>query len=205
MLNEKSMRFFLFVGVAAVHLLLIFFLAFSMKVESQSPPEYASVMKLTDFVEHIPIPPRPPVVHESEDVPSVEAIAETMIETDTPPEQNVLAAGVFITTTAPAEENYLPMHQVSNPPVFDANAIASDLVYPPIALRSGIEGRVILELFVDRTGTVQRIEILQENPKERGFGEAAVKAFTARKGIPAHANGEPVSARYRYPVTFRIK
>jgi protein TonB len=208
MLNEKRMRFLLFTGVAAVHLLLIFFLAFSMTVAPQSPPEYASVMKLTDFIEHIPLPPRPPVVHESEDIPSVESIAETMIETDTPPEQNVLAAGVFLTTpsgSVTVEENYLPMHQVSHPPQFDANAIASDLVYPPIALRSGIEGRVILELFVDRTGTVQRIEILQENPTDRGFGEAAVKAFTNRKGVPAQANGQPVSARYRYPVTFRIR
>jgi protein TonB len=80
-----------------------------------------------------------------------------------------------------------------------------DLVYPPIALRSGIEGRVILELFVDRTGAVQKIVILQENPLDRGFGEAAVRAFTDRKGVPAYANGEPVSARYRYPVTFKLK
>jgi len=122
-----------------------------------------------------------------------------MVETDVAPEQHVLGAGVFIT------ETYLPMHQVSVPPKFDASAIMKDLVYPPIALRSGIEGRVILELFVDRTGAVQRIVILQENPAERGFGEAAVKAFTGRKGQPAYANGEAVSCRYRYPVTFKLK
>jgi protein TonB len=97
------------------------------------------------------------------------------------------------------------MHQVSTPPQFDPNALLVDLVYPPIALRAGIEGRVILELFVDRSGMVQRIEILQENPTDRGFGEAAVKLFTGRQGIPAIANGQAVAARYRYPVTFRIK
>jgi protein TonB len=97
------------------------------------------------------------------------------------------------------------MHRLSRTPLFDENAIIADLVYPPIAQRSGIEGRVILELFVDRNGMVQRIDILREDPEGRGFGEAAVRAFTGRKGQPAIANGQPVSARYRYPVTFKIK
>jgi protein TonB len=81
----------------------------------------------------------------------------------------------------------------------------SSLVFPPIALRSGIEGRVILELFVDKNGTIQRIMILREEPQDRGFGEAALKAFSGKQGTPAMANGEPVSARYRYPVSFRIR
>jgi len=175
-----------------LHLLVIFFLVFDTERLVQEEPENARVMKLTD-IDELPPPPDP-------EIPQVEEIAETMIETDIPPVQTVVAAGTLIT-----QDNYLPMHQLSSPPQFDANAIASDLVYPPIALRSGIEGRVILELFVDRTGTVQRITILREDPADRGFGDAAVKAFTGRKGKPATANGEPVSARYRYPVTFRIK
>jgi protein TonB len=46
---------------------------------------------------------------------------------------------------------------------------------------------------------------MQENPKDRGFGEAAVKAFTGKRGTPAYADGEPVSTRYRYPLSFKIK
>jgi protein TonB len=197
MLNEKRMRLALVAGVAAFHLLLIFFLAFSMDIAKQPPPEYANLMKLVDITEYIPAPPPQERVQEEA---SVESIAETMIETDTPPDQNVLASGVFLNT-----ENYMPMHRLSRTPLFDEDAIIADLVYPPIAQRSGIEGRVILELFVDRNGMVQRIDILREDPEGRGFGEAAVRAFTGRKGQPAIANGQPVSARYRYPVTFRIK
>ncbi len=199
MLNEKKsqrlIRTLLFAGVAAIHLVLIFFLAFNAAATSQEPPEFASVMKLTDLAEFVPPPPV-----EEEIRPTVESIAETMIETDTPPAQNVLAAGVFL-----EPEVFLPAHQLSTAPQFDVNTLLKDLVYPPIALRSGIEGRVILELFVDRTGLVQRIEILQETPTGRGFGEAAIKLFTGRVGTPATANGEAVSARYRYPVTFRIR
>jgi protein TonB len=51
---------------------------------------------------------------------------------------------------------------------------------------------------------IQQIRILMEDPKDRGFGEAAVKAFTGKRGVPAHAEGIPVSTRYRYPVSFKI-
>ena len=199
MTNEKLLRPLIFIFAAVLHLLVILFFVFDMERSVQEEPENARVMKLTDLDEEPPPPPPEP------EIPQVEAIAETMIETDIPPVQNVVAAGTLITSTAPPQDDYLPMHRLSSPPQFDANAIAADLVYPPIALRSGIEGRVILELFVDRTGTVQRIMILREEPEDRGFGEAAVRAFTGRKGNPAIANDEPVSARYRYPVSFRIK
>jgi len=191
LIDEKNRRLVIYSFAAVLHVLVIVFLAVETDKMYQEGAENARIMKLTD-IDEAPPPPDP-------EIPQVESIAETMIETDVEPVQSVLAAGMFLT------ENYLPMHKLSTPPHFDQNEIAADLIYPPIALRSGIEGRVILELFVDRTGTVQRITILQEAPEERGFGEAAVKAFTGKKGKPAIANGEAVSARYRYPVTFRIK
>jgi len=186
----------LFVVVAVIHVLLLFLIAFNVKSASQEAGENARVMKLTDLAE---APPPP-----DEELPLVEAIAETMIETETVPLQSVVAAGSLKSNDA-SWDDYLPIHKVSEPPRFDEKDITSALVYPPIALRSAIEGRVVLELFVDRNGIVQRIIILREEPKERGFGEAAIKAFTGRRCVPAYANGEPVSARYRYPVSFKIK
>jgi protein TonB len=198
-MNEKILRPVIFIFAAVLHLVALFFIVFETEQQKEDALEHARIMKVTDLDE---LPPPEP-----EQIPQVEAIAETMIETDTPPVQEVVAAGTIITpiTVAEPEEEYLPMHRVSNPPQFDANAIKNEIIYPPIALRSGIEGRVILELFVDRTGTVRDIKILQENPEGRGFGEAAIKVFSGRKGKPALANGEPVSARYRWPVTFTIK
>jgi len=195
-MNEKMLRLTVFIVAAALHLIVLFFLAFNMQRSMQIEDENARIMKLTDIDELPPPPPEP-------DIPQVEEIAETMIETDTPPIQEVVAAGTIIARDD--SEEYLPMHQLTTTPQFDTNDIIASLIYPPIALRSGIEGRVTLELFVDRTGAVQRVIILREDPEGRGFGESAVRAFTGRKGIPATANGEPVSARYRYPVTFRLK
>ena len=198
MLNERRLRFLLFIAVAALHVILLLFIAFNVKSASQEAEENARVMKVTDLAEAPPPPPE-------EEIPQVEAIAETMIETDTPPVQTIVPHGTITTSSVPSWDDYLPIHKVSEPPRFDEREIMATLVYPPIALRSAIEGRVILELFVDRNGTVQRISILQENPKDRGFGEAAIQAFTGKRGVPARANGEPVSARYRYPISFRIK
>lgn len=178
--------------------MLLLFLAFNVKTAVTEAEESARVMKLTDLAE---APPPPPP---EETLPQVEEIAETMIETDTPPAQTVVAAGTLQVQANPWDD-YLPAHQVSQPPQFDTGAITAELTYPPIAQRSGIEGRVILELFIDKNGLVQRITVLSENPQGRGFGEAAVKAFTGRRGKPATANGEAVSCRYRWPVSFTLK
>jgi protein TonB len=97
------------------------------------------------------------------------------------------------------------MHKVSQPPVFSEEDILKSLVYPPIAQRSGLEGMVYLEIFIDSRGLVQRVDILKENPENSGFGEAAAKAFRGRTCTPAFANGAAVAVRYRYPVRFKLK
>jgi len=199
-MNEKLVRLIIIVFTAALHLVIIFFLAFNTQTLTQEISEDARVMKLVDVAELPPPPPPPP---SEENIPQVEEIAEIMIETDFVPVQTVVAAGTLNVTET--QEHYLPMHLVSTHPSFDEASLIADLLYPPIALRSGTGGRVILDLFVDRTGTVQRITILREEPEGWGFGEAAVRVFTGRKGIPATSNGDPVSCRYRYPVVFRVR
>jgi len=207
-LNENRIRLLIFFLVAAIHMVLIFFLSFNLKIDFQTPSENARMMRLTDLSEIEPeLPPPPPPPQEIQ-IPMVESIAETMIETDEVPEQIIVAPGTItapVVNTAPSWDDYLPQYKVSTVPRFNERELLADLVYPPIAQRSGIEGRVILELFVDRNGQVQQITILLEEPQGRGFGEAAVKVFTGRRGVPAYANGEPVSSRYRYPVRFTIK
>jgi protein TonB len=97
------------------------------------------------------------------------------------------------------------MDRVSRAPKFSEKEILSALEYPPLARRSGIEGRVILELFINQAGEIQRIDLLRETPPGRGFGEAAKKAFQGLRCTPAEANGVPVAVRYRYPVRFTIR
>jgi protein TonB len=195
-------RVIIFLGVAGLHVILLLFFAINIEASIAEPEEPIQVMKLTDIQEEKPPPPPPPKEEPILLQTTVEAVAETMIETDIVPEQIVVAVPRRVETE---EIDYLPMHKISVPPAFSEREIRQALVYPPIALRSGVEGTVYLELFVDKDGLVRNITILRENPAGRGFGEAAVKAFQGLKGAPAQANGTAVAVRYRYPVRFSIR
>lgn len=183
--------------VAALHLGAIFFVAFSVETARQAAPETADVMKLVDLQE---APPPPPPETPSQRTVS-EALAENMLETETEPD--LVAAAPY---APPVEsETYVAQSDISVLPRFDEKAIFSRLVYPPIARRSGIEGRVLLELFINRQGLVTRVNVIKEEPPDRGFGEAAVRAFSGAQAEPAYANGQVVAVRYRYPVRFQLR
>lgn len=209
-------RLCVFLSIAGIHAVLLF-VTFTLKSTEAVLESPTRIMKLADFDEEIPeerpkeIPPKeiPP-----EEVPpiyqnTVEAIADVMQETDEVLPDVILSlepipAPVFQEPTQ-EQEDYLPMHKISIPPVFSEQELRQRLTYPVIAQKSGIEGIVYLELFVDKYGDVQRILILKEDPRERGFGEAAVKAFQGFHCTPAQANGVPVAVRYRYPLRFAIR
>ena len=200
--KEKKLKLSLFCIITALHLLVIFFFVVQVNGALDNGFENAKVMKLANFEEEIP-----PALPLEPLPPPVEEIAETIVVTETNPDTNIVAAGTLVTTeTSNASFNdYLPMHKISNPPVLDEKLLTQAIVYPPIALRSGIEGTVYLELFIDYTGKVRRIVVLKENPPDRGFAEAAIKVFEGFKCKPAFANGKPVSCHIRYPLKFAIK
>lgn len=200
-------RFIVFLLVAVLHGVLILFFVINIEAAVKEPELPAMVMKLADIQEEEP-PPPPPPPPEKEPPPLqniVEAVAETMIETEVVPEQIIAAAPIRPERVETEAIDYLPMHKISTLPSFSEREIRQALVYPPIARRSGIEGTVYLELFVDREGLVRNITVLKEDPPDRGFAEAAVKAFQGRRGTPAQTNGMPVAVRYRYPVRFAIR
>jgi protein TonB len=221
-----SYRFIFFLCATALHGILLFAVVLRMDTVKREEEKHAEIMKLVDIEEEIP-PPQPPVPPPSRAPPpqfsvpaaaaeapagntttSTEAIAENMIASDETPG----APAAFPGKASVSDDIYLSAHKLSVAPSFSEEEIRKATVYPPIALRSRIEGTVMLELFVDDRGFVRDIKIIQEKPAGRGFGEAAVKAFTGKRGTPAQAqaaNGRsgnvPVAARYRYPVRFRIR
>ncbi len=76
-------------------------------------------------------------------------------------------------------------------------------VYPPLARRLGKEGRVVLQLFIDRDGTLRQMEVVEGAPY--GFTEAALEAARRSTYIPARRNGVYVSALAILPVRFRLE
>jgi len=206
---DRTRRLLLFFIVAVVHIIIILFLTVNIATTPQTAPETARVMRVTDLAEipqeeeYIPPPPpRPPPPPVTLDVPVVEAIAETMIETDYDPDQIIGTPGSISDNSGPPQAP----PRVSVLPHFDERIMRSVIGYPLMAQRLGIEGQVLLELFVDRDGIVQQVTLLRETPEGRGFGEAAVRGFTGRQGTPAYDSyGNPVSHRFRYPVRFTLR
>ncbi|MDR2109673.1 MAG: TonB family protein [Spirochaetaceae bacterium] len=207
MRKTKPARISVFLFAAGLHGLLILFFAPRIGTAREKPEPVLPVMKLTGIREEPPPPPpekppepaKPPEPRQS----APESAAETMIETeDAPPP---VTADPAPPAPGSGEEEYFPMHRVSTAPVFSEEEITRAVIYPVIARRSVLDGMVYLELFIDKEGWVRNIKILKEEPEGKGFGEAAVRAFSGLRAVPARANGVPVGVRYRYPVRFRIR
>jgi len=195
-------RFLTFAAVAILHVLLILLVAFNIETIIAVPEPVAGVMKLVDVVERIPPPPERPAEPITN---TIETIAETMIETDEAPPPPVIYSEEAPSPSPVEEIVYLQQYMVTALAVLPENEMRRAVVYPFIALRSGIEGTAYLDLFIDQYGNIREITILAENPPGRGFGEAAVNGLKGLKAKPAEVNGTPVAARLRYNYVFKIK
>jgi protein TonB len=210
--NENSLRLNIFLLTVLLHLCLLTFLVFpaAKKLNTDTPPA-AVIIRLIDVNEEPP-PLAPPVYRE---VPpdfsanTVEAVAENILEVDEVPDQIVVQGIIYPYEIVEARGDaieYLSMSKVSNLPELPLDQIRRNIVYPRIAQSAGIEGAVYLELFIDSQGNIRDINILSENPANRGFGDAAVNAFNGIKATkPGEADGRPVAVRYRYPVRFALR
>jgi protein TonB len=80
-----------------------------------------------------------------------------------------------------------------------------DKYYPERAARLEKSGTARLSCKVRANGTLEACSVLSENPKDLGFGEAAMKMVNLFQMKPETRDGEPVSgASVTVPVTFRL-
>jgi periplasmic protein TonB len=76
-------------------------------------------------------------------------------------------------------------------------------VYPPLALRMGMESDVILRIEIDTEGKVIKAEIT--NSGGAGFDEEALKAVKQSRFEPAQKDGKNVPAEFTYIYRFRLQ
>jgi len=208
-----------FAVAALLHIVLIMFVSFRAETTQMLMEPIAGVMRLVDLQEYVPPPPAPEILFNENEINTQDLTAAIIIEidellpTDTAPVYapvNV-PAGSSITAsvhgrTGTEEIIFLPQHRITLLPVLPEAEIRRNIVYPPLAQRSGIEGIVFLELLIDQRGNITEIIVLRENPPGRGFAEAAVNAFYGvRATRPAELNGQAVAVRFRYPINFALR
>jgi TonB family protein len=76
-------------------------------------------------------------------------------------------------------------------------------VYPPLALRMGMESDVTLKIEIDVEGKVTRAEITKSGGP--GFDEEALKAVRQSRFEPAQREGKSVPAEFIYIYRFRLQ
>ena len=76
-------------------------------------------------------------------------------------------------------------------------------VYPLAAKRFNKEGKVVLRLTIDETGSLKNVEVIQD--PGYGFASAAIEAIKKSSFSPAHHDGRPTSARAILPVRFMLQ
>ena len=80
----------------------------------------------------------------------------------------------------------------------------SHIQYPPEAAKNNIQGRVILQFVVDKTGEIGEVKVVRSVDKD--LDKEAVRIVkTLPKFIPGRQNGQAVSVWYTLPVTFKLK
>lgn len=205
--HRKNYRLHLQIGLIAS--LAIFLVAFKVTIESE-PPEIMAIdiqeevvmeeVIQTKQVETPPPPPRPPVPVE---VPNDEVIEDEILNLDA---ELDLDGPLDLPPPPPpsADEEEEIFVVVENPPVLIGGiaSVQRKIVYPEMARKAGIEGRVILQFVVDKNGGIINPRVV------RGIGggcdEAALKAIEGIKFQPGRQRGVPVNVSYSLPVTFSL-
>ena len=105
--------------------------------------------------------------------------------------------------------------------------LAGNIKYPPIAEEMGVQGRVIVQFVVDKTGKISQARCIRGVPapvapanatdaekvvyEKKGEGAYAInqEALRVVESMPAWKpgiqKGQPVNVRYTLPVTFRLQ
>ena len=178
----------LFSLVIVLHIVILICVKFSVTDVVQEDEANAEIFKLVDVQEFVPPPPPPPVIEKKDIVVNQVKASENIQET----EKEVVEI--------PEDIDYVPQHKISVIPEIPTKAILSKIEYPKMAMKQGIEGVVYLELFIDESGNIRRINVLKD--PGYGFADAAIAALDGIRCKPALVNDKPVAVRFRYPVRF---
>ena len=87
-------------------------------------------------------------------------------------------------------------------PIGGIKAIQEKIVYPEIAKRAGVEGKVYILAFVDESGNVTKANVLKGIGA--GCDEAALNAVLKTKFKPGKQRGKPVNVQVSIPVIFKL-
>lgn len=88
-------------------------------------------------------------------------------------------------------------------PIGGIAAIQNKIVYPEIAKRAGVEGKVYILAYVNEQGNVTKAEVIKG--LGAGLDEAALNAVKQTKFKPGMQRGVPVKVQVSIPIVFKLQ
>jgi protein TonB len=186
-------------GISGIALLIVTFLSFPRIVSTVELDEEIQIIieqidiPQTEQFDRPPPPARPsvPVESESEDIADDVTLEEFSLDEfdawDAPPPPPEGPRVKFI----PYDDPPVPLRPIKPK-------------YPEIAQEAGIEGTVVVQVFVDARGRVKETVILKGIPNT-GLDEAATQAIRLVRFKPARQRERAVGVWISIPVNFRLK
>ncbi len=82
--------------------------------------------------------------------------------------------------------------------------ISDHLKYPPVAMENNIQGRVVIQFVVTKTGKIGEVKVARS--KDPDLDKEAVRVVkTLPDFIPGKMNGQSVNVWYTLPITFKLQ
>lgn len=165
------------------------------KISQEEPKKKQQVSKevLTETKNSpkFPEPVEPKFIEPATDIPVKEPEIED--EAVTPPKEDI--------TEIKEEPTYFVAVEEMPEPIGGLVEIQKRIIYPEIAKRAGIEGKVFVRAYVDETGTVTSAEVVKGIGG--GCNEAALDAILKTKFNPGKQRGKPIKVQVTIPIIFK--
>ena len=101
------------------------------------------------------------------------------------------------------EEVPLVLAEVMPELIGGLGALAKEIKYPEIAKKAGVEGRVMIQFVVTRSGEITDAVVVRS--LGAGCDEEALRALSEMKFKPGVQRGKPVAVRMTIPITFKLR
>jgi protein TonB len=150
-----------------------------------------------------PPPPKPPIPIEAPSDDVLEDIEIGDTEIDLSEEMQAPPPPPKEEKKVEEEPTYFVAVEEMPEPIGGIKAIQEKIVYPEIAKRAGVEGKVYILAFVDESGTVTKAQVLKGIGA--GCDEAALDAVQKTKFKPGKQRGKPVKVQVSIPIVFKLQ
>lgn len=172
-------------------------------IKIEPPQKLIEIHKnfITQQMQKLPPPPTPPIPIEAptdetlDDFEIEETVWNVSDKVSAPPPPIVSKEEEIPTIFVAVEEMPEPIGGIVS--------IQKRIVYPEIAKRAGVQGRVYVKAFVDENGVVFKVELLKGIGA--GCDEAALDAVKKSLFSPGKQRGKPVKVQVTVPILFQLQ